>query len=72
MAVPRKPGDACGALVKLRRPDGTFLVNNVEYNEVQALLAGRPDLDEATGFSPYPGNTNQILVKLSTYLAYTL
>lgn len=70
-AVPRKPGDACGALVRLRRPDGSVLVNNVEYNEVSALLAahGVSDLDERTGVSPFPGNTNQILVRLSTYLA---
>ena len=24
-AVPRKPGDACGALVRLRRPDGSSI-----------------------------------------------
>jgi len=71
MSVPRKSGDACGALLKFRRPDGSVLINNVEYNEVQGLLQslGLPDHDEATGQSPYPGNTNQILFKLSTYLS---
>mmetsp|Transcript_42448 Transcript_42448/g.133715 ORF Transcript_42448/g.133715 Transcript_42448/m.133715 type:complete len:610 (+) Transcript_42448:195-2024(+) len=68
MAVPRKAGDACGAIMKLRRPDGTSLINNVEYNEVQDLLGDKMDYDPKLGESPYPGNTNQIIFKLSSYL----
>lgn len=69
MAVPRRAGDACGALMSLRRGEGSLLINNVEYNELPGVLQGLPDLDPTTGYSPYPGNTNQIIFKLSSYVS---
>lgn len=45
---------------------------NVEYNQLDPLLraSGFPDgdvNDEKTGFSPYPGNINQLLFQLKPY-----
>lgn len=45
---------------------------NVEYNQLDPLLraSGFPDgdvNDEKTGFSPYPGNINQLLFQLEPY-----
>jgi UDP-sugar pyrophosphorylase len=45
---------------------------NVEYNQLDPLLrvTGFPDgdvNDEMTGFSPFPGNINQLLFKLEPY-----
>lgn len=66
MAVPRKPGDACGALMQLRsRADGHVIVNNVEYSEVDGFLRGAREPVDESGHSLYPGNTNQFLVKVS-------
>lgn len=54
-----------------------FVVNrtiNVEYNQLDPLLQanGYPDgdvNDEKTGFSPFPGNINQLLFQLKPYTA---
>jgi UDP-sugar pyrophosphorylase len=44
------------------------MVINVEYNQLDPLLraTGRPDGDanSETGYSPYPGNINQVTVML--------
>jgi hypothetical protein len=45
---------------------GRTMVINVEYNQLDPLLraTGHPDgdvNDPETGFSPYPGNINQVL-----------
>lgn len=45
---------------------------NVEYNQLDPLLraSGFPDgdvNDEKTGFSPFPGNINQLVFKLGPY-----
>ena len=47
---------------------------NVEYNQLDPLLQanGSPDgdvNDEKTGFSPFPGNINQLLFQLKPYTA---
>jgi len=65
--VARKPGEAMGALCRLEKADGTAVVRNVEYNQLAPLLqetTGAGDVTDATGSSPYPGNTNQLLLKL--------
>lgn len=44
------------------------MVINVEYNQLDPLLkaTGHPEGDAncETGYSPYPGNINQVIVKL--------
>ncbi len=59
LAVPRKAKEAIGGIAALRRPDGTSLTINVEYNLLDPLLRanGYPDGDvnDATGWSPFPG-----------------
>jgi UDP-sugar pyrophosphorylase len=44
---------------------------NVEYNQLDPLLrsSGFPDGDvnDVTGFSPFPGNINQLLFHLQNY-----
>lgn len=59
LAVPRKAKEAIGGIAALRRPDGTSLTINVEYNLLDPLLRanGYPDGDvnDETGWSPFPG-----------------
>jgi UDP-sugar pyrophosphorylase len=48
------------------------LVINVEYNQLDPLLKTQGDCkgdvpDPATGFSPYPGNANNIVIALEPY-----
>ena len=46
------------------------LVINVEYNQLDALLqtsASGGDVADATGYSPYPGNVNTLVMKLGPY-----
>jgi len=43
----------------------------VEYNQLGGLLQanGKTDSnDPATGFSPFPGNTNQLILRMKPYL----
>ena len=70
----RRRGGASGALLALARAsDGRRVVANVEYNQLDALvrasLDSRGDVSDATGWSPYPGNCNQLVFELQTYLA---
>lgn len=74
LAVPRKAKQAIGGIAKLVKkanPDETKTIN-VEYNQLDPLLraSGFPDgdvNDPNTGFSPYPGNINQLLFNLKGY-----
>lgn len=72
VAVPRKPGDAMGAIARLAHTDGSSVVLNVEYNQLEPLLrsSGSPEGDtaDATGWSPYPGNMNSLVVSLEAYV----
>lgn len=48
------------------------LVINVEYNQLDPLLRSQGDgkgdvADPATGFSPFPGNANNLVVELDAY-----
>lgn len=71
VAVPRKAKDAVGAITKLEKEDGTSLTINVEYNQLEPMLkaSGYPDGDvnDDTGFSPYPGNINQLVFSIPEY-----
>jgi UDP-sugar pyrophosphorylase len=74
VAVPRRAGEAIGALAALALPSGRRVTVNVEYNQLDPLLrasfnpAGDTD-DPETGFSPFPGNINQLVLKLDSYVA---
>jgi len=74
MTGPREPKREMGAIMRLKRADGTSITNNVEYSMLDALLiaTGSPDGDVAgtdgSGLSPYPGNMNQLIFKLDNYI----
>mmetsp|Transcript_101101 Transcript_101101/g.290997 ORF Transcript_101101/g.290997 Transcript_101101/m.290997 type:complete len:588 (+) Transcript_101101:118-1881(+) len=71
VAVPRLPKDAMGGIAKLTRADGSSLTASVEYNQLDPLLRATtfPDGDVAdeTGYSPFPGNMNSLVLALDTY-----
>jgi len=73
IAVPRKAKQAVGGICKLTNEEkGEERTINVEYNQLDPLLraSGFPDgdvNDEKTGFSPYPGNINQLVFELGSY-----
>ncbi|CAN0327831.1 unnamed protein product, partial [Discosporangium mesarthrocarpum] len=79
MAVPRKAKQAVGGITKLRHCDGREMTVNVEYNQLDPLLrscgeggqgGGEGDVnDPVTGYSPYPGNINQLMFALEPYVA---
>ncbi|GLC50653.1 hypothetical protein PLESTB_000403900 [Pleodorina starrii] len=74
LAVPRKAREAIGAIAALTRPDGggAPLTINVEYNQLDPLLRStvskEGDVNDASGYSPFPGNINQLVLKLSSYV----
>lgn len=72
IAVPRKAKDAVGAITKLVRGDGTSITVNVEYNQLEPLLKAsghaEGDVNDASGFSPYPGNINQLIFAVTPYV----
>ena len=43
LSVPRRAGDAAGALMQLTGTDGRSLLCNVEYNQLHALLVAAGD-----------------------------
>lgn len=65
--------DAVGAIVRLAGADGREMTCNVEYNQLDPLLRAtvnrEGDVPDDTGFSPYPGNTNQLILHLPRYAA---
>ena len=70
VGVPRFPGEAVGAIAKLVSPKKEMTIN-VEYNQLNSLLkeshlAG--DIAGANGYSPFPGNTNVLLIALKEYI----
>lgn len=72
MTGPREAKRAMGGIIRLKRADGTSITNNVEYNQLDPLLraGGFPDGDVAgpDGFSPFPGNMNQLVFNLDGYM----
>ncbi|KAF3661124.1 UDP-sugar pyrophosphorylase [Capsicum annuum] len=72
LSVPRKAKEAIGGITKLTHSDGRTMVINVEYNQLDPLLraSGYPDGDvnSETGYSPFPGNINQLIFEIGPYL----
>ncbi|XP_015885782.1 UDP-sugar pyrophosphorylase [Ziziphus jujuba] len=72
LAVPRKAKEAIGGITRLTHADGRTMVINVEYNQLDPLLraTGHADGDVncETGYSPFPGNINQLILELGPYI----
>lgn len=72
ITCPRKAKQAIGAITKLTKGDEERTIN-VEYNQLDPLLRATGhddgDVNDATGFSPFPGNINQLLFNLDSYVA---
>lgn len=68
LTVPRRPGEAVGAICKLEGKENTMTIN-VEYNQLDALMksAGTEDKCDESGFSPYPGNINVLVFDAQSY-----
>ncbi|KAG6542802.1 hypothetical protein Mapa_015706 [Marchantia paleacea] len=72
LAVNRKAKEAIGGIARLTQENGSEMVINVEYNQLDPLLRAtghaEGDVNDETGFSPFPGNINQLVLKLSSYI----
>uniref|UniRef100_A0A7C9AI26 UTP-monosaccharide-1-phosphate uridylyltransferase n=1 Tax=Opuntia streptacantha TaxID=393608 RepID=A0A7C9AI26_OPUST len=72
LAVPRKAKEAIGGIAKLTHADGRTMVINVEYNQLDPLLRAtinpEGDVNCETGYSPFPGNINQLILELDSYI----
>ncbi|QDZ20571.1 UTP--glucose-1-phosphate uridylyltransferase [Chloropicon primus] len=71
LAVPRKAKEAIGAICKLVKAESSMTLN-VEYNQLDPLLRSTVNPegdvnDPSTGFSPYPGNINQLIFSVPDY-----
>lgn len=73
VCVPRKAKEAVGAMCKLTHPDKRPVLASVEYNQLDPLLratkAGADENDPSSGMSPYPGNINELVLRLPAYVA---
>ena len=71
IVVPRRPKDAIGAICKIIKKDGTFVVQNIEYNYLDPLFKekynGKGDIENNEGYCDFPGNLNVLIFKLDTY-----
>ena len=73
VCIPRAPGSAIGCIVQLTNGRRT-LVSNVEYNVLDSFLKSASggksgDVAGPNGFSPFPGNTNTLVLNLRTYVS---
>ncbi len=74
VTVPRKPGEAVGAICTMTN-DKTkeSLTINVEYNQLDGVLKSKfnkaGDVPGKDGYSLFPGNINVLVFKLDTYFA---
>ena len=70
ITCPRKAKQAIGAITKLTKGDEQKTMN-VEYNQLDPLLRAtvspEGDVNDESGFSPYPGNINQLVFNLDSY-----
>lgn len=74
ICIPRLAGEAAGAITRLEHntdPEKSLVIN-VEYNQLDPLLKTQGDCkgdvaDPATGYSPYPGNANNIVIEMGAY-----
>ncbi|CAK9081306.1 unnamed protein product [Durusdinium trenchii] len=72
VTMPRKAKEAVGSIARLTHTDGHSIVANVEYNQLEPLLRATGhdgDVNGPDGFSPYPGNTNELIFALPEYLS---
>jgi len=71
ITCPRKAKQAIGGITKLTKGDQERTLN-VEYNQLDPLLRASGhddgDVNDASGFSPFPGNINQLLFNLESYV----
>jgi len=69
IVVPRKPGEAVGAICTLTKEGERTLTINVEYNQLDGLFKaiGGEKVD-AHGYSVYPGNINCLVFSIPEYL----
>uniref|UniRef100_A0A7S2V323 Uncharacterized protein n=1 Tax=Fibrocapsa japonica TaxID=94617 RepID=A0A7S2V323_9STRA len=73
VAVPRKSGQDLSSLVSLKHSDGRSIVAALRPHQLQALLKSTEGStadanNSSTGFSPYLGLTNQMIMELDSYL----
>lgn len=61
--VERRAGEAMGALCVLTK-NNERRVANVEYNQLEPLLLATTGAGDVGVTSPYPGNTNQLVIEL--------
>ena len=77
LAVPRRAKEAIGAITRLTPAQGSknrAMTINVEYNQLDPLLRASGGAfkdgdmnDKYTGYSPFPGNINQLVFRLAEY-----
>ncbi|MDF7826221.1 UTP--glucose-1-phosphate uridylyltransferase [Pontiellaceae bacterium B12227] len=71
LAIRRKAGEAVGGLARLVGGGKEFTLN-VEYNQLDPLLRAtinpEGDVADETGFSPFPGNCNTLVIKTASYV----
>jgi UDP-sugar pyrophosphorylase len=70
VCVPRVPAEPLGAVVRIRESEQVRTIA-VEYNVLDRFLhelEGTGDEADASGYSPYPGSINLLVVKLDSYL----
>jgi UDP-sugar pyrophosphorylase len=69
ITVPRKIGEAVGAICTLTKPNEKPLTVNVEYNQLGGLFKdiGGEQTDDL-GYSIYPGNINCLVFAIPEYL----
>jgi UDP-sugar pyrophosphorylase len=71
LAIRRRAGEAVGGLAKLVGEGKEFTLN-VEYNQLDPLLRAtinpEGDVADETGFSPFPGNCNTLVIKTESYV----
>ncbi|KAJ8604892.1 hypothetical protein CTAYLR_004303 [Chrysophaeum taylorii] len=69
ICIPRRAGEAAGGIARLSSGNGADLVINVEYNQLDPLLqSAGGDLNDESGYSPYPGNANILVLRLDDYV----
>jgi len=74
ICIPRLAGEAAGAIARLEHktdPEKSLVIN-VEYNQLDPLLSSQGDRkgdvpDPKTGYSPFPGNANNIVIEMDAY-----
>ena len=73
LCVPRRPKDMIGSICKLIDKDGNYVVQNIEYNQLDSLFKekynGKGDVANSQGLCDFPGNLNVLVFKLEPYLS---